>query len=92
MLPSWQPSWGKGACKFLDNDTVSPRNVVSWTECVKSNETDIATDFEISIIIIKTLFNQDDYLTTANLPLGPQTPNQIQEDIIAKQLWEEQLL
>ena len=40
----------------------------------------------IIIKIIKTLFNQDDYLTTANLPLGPQTPNQIQEDIIAKQL------
>ena len=38
------------------------------------------------IIIIKTLFNEDDYLTTVNLPLGPQTTNQIQEDIIAKQL------
>ena len=44
------------------------------------------------LIIIKTLFNEDDYLTTANLPLGPQTTNQIQEDIIAKQLSEEQLL
>ena len=68
MLPSCQPSCGKGACKFLDNDTVSPRNVVSWTECVKSNETDIATDFEISIIIIKTLFNEDAYLSIVNLP------------------------
>ena len=38
------------------------------------------------IIIIKTLFNEDAYLTIVNLPLGPQTPNQIQEDIIAKQL------